>query len=97
MSTVYTFQTFQQAQAAGEQPDFVRRFVQQHCASGPYRMALDADLYDAQKNPGAERFSQAYALMLKRLSKTPGRMYPGPIWSRAISSGGSTSSVPPTP
>ena len=69
MSTVYTFQTFQQAQAAGEQPDFIRRFVQQHCASRPYKMALDADLYDAQKNPGAERFAQAYALMLKRLSK----------------------------
>lgn len=69
MSTVYTFQTFQQAQAAGEQPDFIRRFVQQHCASEPYKMALDADLYDAQKNPGAERFSQTYALMLKRLSK----------------------------
>ena len=65
MSTVYTFQTFQQAQAAGEQADFVRRFVQQHCSSGPYKMALDADLYDAQKNPGAERFSQAYALMLR--------------------------------
>ena len=48
MSTVYTFQTFQQAQAAGEQPDFIRRFVQQHCTSGPYKMALDADLYDAQ-------------------------------------------------
>ena len=40
MSTVYTFQTFQQAQAAGEQPDFVRRFVLQHCASGPYRRTL---------------------------------------------------------
>lgn len=69
MSTVYTFQTFQKAQAAGEQPDFIRRFVQHHCSSGPYKMALDADLYDAQKNPGAERFAQAYALMLKRLSK----------------------------
>ena len=69
MSTVYTFQTFQQAQAAGEQPDFIRRFVQQHCDSKPYKMALDADLYDAQKNPGAERFAQAYALMLQRLSK----------------------------
>ena len=43
--------------------------MQQHCASKPYKMALDADLYDAQKNPGAERFAQAYALMLKRLSK----------------------------
>ena len=48
MSTVYTFQTFQQAQAAGEQPDFIRRFVQQHCASKPYKMALDADLYVVQ-------------------------------------------------
>lgn len=78
MSTVYTFQTFQQAQAAGEQADFVRRFVQQHCASGPYRMALDADLYDAQKNPGAERFSQAYAFMLKRLSKNTRQDVPRP-------------------
>lgn len=78
MSTVYTFQTFQQAQAAGEQADFVRRFVQQHCASGPYRMAMDADLYDAQKNPGAERFSQAYALMLKRLSKNTRQDVPRP-------------------
>ena len=59
MSTTYTFQTFQQAQAAGEQPDFIRQFVQQHCASGPYKMAQDADLYDAQQNPGAARFAQA--------------------------------------
>ena len=78
MSTVYTFQTFQQAQAAGEQPDFIRRFVQQHCTSGPYKMALDADLYDAQKNPGAERFAQAYALMLKRLSKNTKQDTPHP-------------------
>ena len=78
MSTAYTFQTFLQAQAAGEQPDFVRRFVQQHCSSGPYKMALDADLYDAQKNPGAERFSQAYALMLKRLSKNTRQDVPRP-------------------
>ena len=59
MSTVYIFQTFQQAQAAGEQPDFIRRFVQQHCSSGPYRMALDADLYDAQKNPGLNGHSRS--------------------------------------
>lgn len=78
MSTVYTFQTFQQAQAAGEQPDFIRRFVQQHCASKPYKMALDADLYDAQKNPGAERFAQAYALMLQRLSKNTKQDTPHP-------------------
>lgn len=78
MSTVYTFQTFQQAQAAGEQPDFIRRFVQQHCASKPYKMALDADLYDAQKNPGAERFAQAYVLMLERLSKNTKQDTPHP-------------------
>ena len=78
MSTTYTFQTFQQAQAAGEQPDFIRQFVKQHCNSEPYKMALDADLYDAQKNQGAERFAQAYALMLKRLSKNTKQDTPHP-------------------
>ena len=84
MSTVYTFQTFQQAQAAGEQPDFIRRFVEQHCTSEPYKMALNADLYDAQKNPGAERFAQAYALMLKRLSKNTKRDAPHPDMVKKI-------------
>lgn len=56
MNTVYTFQTFQQAQAAGEQPDFIRRFVQQHCASGPYRMALDADLTMPRKTRALSAF-----------------------------------------
>lgn len=78
MSTVYTFQTFQQAQSAGEQPDFIRRFVQQHCSSELYKVAVDADLYDAQKNPGAERFSQAYAFMLNRLSKNTRQDVPRP-------------------
>lgn len=78
MSIIYTFQTFQQAQSAGEQSDFIRRFVQQHCTSEPYKMALDADLYDAQKNPGAERFSQAYAEMLQRLSKNTRQSVPRP-------------------
>ncbi len=78
MSTVYTFQTFQQAQSAGEQPDFIRRFVQQHCSSELYKVAVDADLYDAQKNPGAERFSAAYSQMLQRLSKNTRKVVPHP-------------------
>ena len=85
MSTVYTFQTFQQAQAAGEQPDFIRRFVQQHCASEPYKIALDADLYDAQKNPGAERFAQAYALMLKLFPAHAGVIRPARAAAAACS------------
>jgi len=78
LSTVYTFQTFQQEQAAGRQAEFMRSFVQQHCSSAPYKEAASADLYDANRNPGAEDFSRAYAQMLQRLSKNTRPNIPRP-------------------
>ena len=78
MSKVYTFQTLQKALSVGEETDFIRSFVQQHTSSEPYRMAVDADLYDANKNPGAERFAARYAEMLQRLSKNTRQNIPRP-------------------
>lgn len=41
-------------------------------------MASDADLYDANRNPGAERFAARYAEMLQRLSKNTRQNIPRP-------------------
>lgn len=65
----FTFQTFQQAQQEGRLTDFLWDFIQQHKSSPQVAGrtgALAADLYDRQKNPGAEQFAAAYAEMLKR-------------------------------
>lgn len=78
MSRVYTYQTLQKAQSEWDKTEFIRSFVQQHTSSAPYRMATDADLYDANQNPGAERFASRYAEMLKRLSKNTRQNMPRP-------------------
>ena len=68
----FTFQTFQQAQQDGRLKDFLWDFIQQHKSSPQVAGktgAAAADLYDRQKNPGAEQFATAYADMLKKLSK----------------------------
>lgn len=65
----FTFQTFQQAQQEGRLTDFLWDFIRQHKSSPQVAGrtgALAADLYDRQKNPGAEQFAAAYAEMLKR-------------------------------
>lgn len=40
---------------------FVRSLITEHTASRPYKMALDADLYDRQRNSGIDRFLDAMA------------------------------------
>lgn len=67
----FTFQTFQQAQQDGRLKDFLWDFIQQHKSSPQVAGktgASAADLYDKQKNPGAEQFAAAYADMLKRVT-----------------------------
>lgn len=72
----FTFQTFQQAQKDGRLTDFLWDFIQQHKSSPQVAGktgAAAADLYDRQKNPGAEQFAAAYADMLKKLSNNTRR------------------------
>ena len=40
---------------------FVQSFINEHTASAPYRMAVNADLYDMQLNSGIDRFLDAMA------------------------------------
>ena len=45
-----TFQDFQAAVAAGETIDFLTQAINEHRASEDYKIALDADEYEAQRN-----------------------------------------------
>lgn len=45
-----TFQDFQAAVAAGEMIDFLCQAINEHRSSSDYRIALDADEYEAQRN-----------------------------------------------
>ena len=51
-----SYLTYQDFCAAGDRADFVRRAVAEHRTSSEYRIALDADEYDRQKNVTISHF-----------------------------------------
>ena len=64
--------TWQDFEAVRDSPEkktaFVESFIQEHIASGPYRTAQEADLYDRQKNTGVDRFLSAMQEIDRRLN-----------------------------
>ena len=50
MITILTFQDFQEAVQRGDTLKFLRDAIQQHRNSDAYKVAVDADEYDAQRN-----------------------------------------------
>ena len=50
MITILTFQDFQTAVSRGQTIDFIQKAIAEHRNSAAYKIAVDADEYDAQRN-----------------------------------------------
>jgi hypothetical protein len=58
MSTIYTYQDFETAQQIGAVSEFVGMVINSHKSTQAYRMALDADEYDAERNVTISNFAR---------------------------------------
>ena len=57
---MYTFQDFQRDTKAGNLSKVIGYAISMHKASEAYRVALDADEYDKQRNTTISKFSKIY-------------------------------------
>lgn len=61
MIPLLTYQDFEKAVAKGETNDFIAKVITQHMGSDTYKTAVDADLYDRQRNVTVNNYTKFIA------------------------------------
>ena len=61
MSTIYTYQDFEQYRDAGRLTEFIALAIKNHLNSPEYMMAVDADLYDHQRDVTVNQYTKLIA------------------------------------